>query len=129
MGKLPSDSGKGTGGVGPGRPPVEHQFRKGVSGNPKGRPRKERDLAKLIEAELDREINVTEGGNQRKITKREALATGMVNDALQGNDKARAMLIKLKSQSGASDSDAVEIDEAQVLSYLRRQTGQTKGLE
>ena len=28
--------------VGPGRPPKSTRFRKGVSGNPKGRPRKER---------------------------------------------------------------------------------------
>ena len=63
-------------------PPKEHQFKKGKSGNPKGRPRKKKqpssDLSLGIMASLHRElgktISVQENGQHKEITKLEAFS-------------------------------------------------------
>ena len=77
------------------KPPAKDtRFKPGQSGNPKGRPRKDRSLLKHIEAELDAEMQVTEGGKAARLTKREALAKSMVNKALQGDYKMLTALLK-----------------------------------
>ena len=42
------DTGTQRSDVGPGRPPLEHQWRPGQSGNPRGRPRGSKSLKTLI---------------------------------------------------------------------------------
>lgn len=70
------------------------RFKPGQSGNPNGRPRKERSLLKHLETELDAEMQVTEGGKTMRLTKREALAKFIVNKALQGDPKMLNALLK-----------------------------------
>ncbi len=48
--------------VGPGNPPRSTRFQKGQSGNPGGRPKKERDFSKLVDKELDEMITAHENG-------------------------------------------------------------------
>lgn len=109
------------GAVGPGNPPVHSRFRPGQSGNPAGRPRKERNLLKLIEIELDAEISVTENGEGQRITKREALAKRMVNSALQGDAKAIGSLVRLLGSGSDTDQvDMVSVDPAIIASFLTR---------
>jgi Family of unknown function (DUF5681) len=48
--------------VGYKNPPVETRFKKGESGNPKGCPRKPRDLAKDVARELRRKVTSTIDG-------------------------------------------------------------------
>ena len=67
--------------VGPGRPPLHTRFRKGQSGNPGGRSTK--SLPALLADALNETVVVTIDGRRRKITKREAIVTQMV-------DKSRA---------------------------------------
>lgn len=123
MAKRPTNketAGKAPGPVGPGNPPAEHRFRKGVSGNPRGRPRKERDLGKLIEMELDSEVSVAEGGVRRRVTKREIIAKRLVNDAAQGNAKAIAAIAKFIGNSDSSEPANVPVDLEAVTSFLAR---------
>ena len=62
--------------VGPGRPPVEHRFKPGQSGNPKGAKRKARslitDLKELFERTFNQKAKVTQGERARVITMWEA---------------------------------------------------------
>ena len=127
--KKPRSTSKGAGStpgpVGPGNPPVHSRFAPGVSGNPKGRPRKERSLLKLIEAELDAEIRITENGSSQRLSKREVLAKQLVNKALQGEAKDVTALIRLIGSGSDNQEGATEaIDPAIILAYLQRATAQ-----
>ncbi len=88
--------------VGHGRPPVDYQFKKGQSGNPKGRPRGSKNLMTLLHRELEQAVVVQENGRRRKITKREAMITQVVNKAaLSGNIKAFLSLLPHIQQADA----------------------------
>jgi len=64
--------------IGYGKPPVGRRFQKGQSGNPRGPRRK--DMSSLLIAALNEPVYATIDGRRRKITKREAIITQMVND-------------------------------------------------
>ena len=59
--------------VGPGRPPKEHQWKPGQSGNPKGAKRKNRSLIPELKEEFERvfsqKLKVTQGDRQRLISR------------------------------------------------------------
>jgi vacuolar-type H+-ATPase subunit H len=80
--------------VGKYRPPTEHQFQPGQSGNPLGRPKGSKSWKRVMEEELSKEISVTEQGVEAKVSKMEALAKRLVSDALNGNAKALSELLK-----------------------------------
>ena len=50
------------------KPPMHTRFKKGQSGNPRGRPAK--NLATLLAAALNEKVIVTENGKRRQVTKR-----------------------------------------------------------
>lgn len=79
--------------IGYGKPSRHHQFKKGQSGNPKGRPRGSTSFATLTRRELNRKITITEGGRPRQITKREAGAKQLANQVALGNPKALQQLM------------------------------------
>jgi hypothetical protein len=79
--------------VGRDKPPLSGQFQKGRSGNPKGRPKGSKNFATTIQSELKRRVTVTEDGNRKKITKREAAAKQLVNRAAAGDLKALPLLL------------------------------------
>lgn len=107
--------------VGPGNPPQHTRFVPGVSGNPKGRPRKERSLLRLIEAELDAEIQISENGASHRLSKREVLAKRLVNNALRGDARDVTALIRLIGSGSADQTGGMDaVDPATVLGYLQR---------
>lgn len=71
--------------VGYRKPPREHQFKKGRSGNPKGRKRGALSLSALMAKELFALITISENGRVKKITKVEAALKQLVNKAAQGD--------------------------------------------
>lgn len=79
--------------VGRGKPPKHTQFKKGQSGNPKGRGKGVRNFATEIRAELNSLVPVTENGRRKKITKRKAVAKQLVNKAAAGDPKAIPVLL------------------------------------
>ncbi|MCB9848492.1 MAG: hypothetical protein H6814_08775 [Phycisphaeraceae bacterium] len=87
--------------VGYGKPPEHSRWKKGQSGNPKGRPKKIKDFEKLLDIELSRTLQITEGGRQVSLTKRELILKTLVNDALKGDLRAMKMILPfiVKQQS------------------------------
>lgn len=78
------------------RPPVEHRFRKGQSGNPRGRPRKSPAApASAFDIIMERSLTVTQGGVAREMTVEEALQHKLYQDALAGNRSARREVLKM----------------------------------
>jgi hypothetical protein len=82
--------------VGPGNPPVETRFRKGKSGNPKGRPKAEKaNTGSAFDIVIDRTLTVTQGGTPRSVTVEEALQHRTYQDAVAGSRLARREVLKM----------------------------------
>jgi hypothetical protein len=79
--------------VGYGKTPTESRFKKGQSGNPKGRPRGSRSLTTLLAQELDEVITIKENGRIRRITKRQAIAKQLMNKVMLGDQRALKVLL------------------------------------
>jgi len=74
--------------VGRGNPPKHTQFRKGTTGNPKGRPKGSKNLSTyLMEAARD-QVSATVGGKTRKISKIQATAMQLATKAASGDQAA-----------------------------------------
>jgi Family of unknown function (DUF5681) len=126
---MPSDE-KRDDGVGYGRPPRHTRFKKGQSGNPKGRPGGAKNLSTLLTDALNELVIVAENGRRRKISKRLAIIKQLVNHAAKGDWRAAKLLfdilyeIERRSEpepSGSSFSMADEKVIAQLKARLRGQ--------
>jgi Family of unknown function (DUF5681) len=82
--------------IGYGKPPRGRPFQKGQSGNPRGPRRK--DLSALLVAALNEPVYVTIDGKRRRITKREAIVTQMVNESAKANLRATKMLFDMMKE-------------------------------
>ena len=97
--------------VGYGKPPLRTRFQKGKSGNPKGRPRGKKNMSSLLSTALNASIVVVANGRRKKITKREAIVTQLVNKSAAADLKATqivlAMLREVESHDDGSADPAV----------------------
>jgi len=80
-------------GVGYRKPPQGSRWRKGQSGNPRGRQKGARNLKTELTEELSEIIRVKEQGLARTITKQRALIKAMTAKAVQGDTRAANLLI------------------------------------
>src|SRR5690348_13772489 len=91
---MPSDK-KGDYEVGYGRPPRHTRFKKGRSGNPRGRSPGSRNLSTLLCEALNEPVVVAENGGRRKISKRQAIVKQLVNQSAKGDWPAAKLLIQI----------------------------------
>lgn len=94
--------------VGFGRPPKAHQYAKGHSGNPKGRPKGSRNIATLLREELDRKVSVTVDGLTKTMSKRQVAVRQQVDKAVKGCPKAFQTLIKIEADGAHSPSEVTK---------------------
>jgi hypothetical protein len=71
--------------VGYGKPPKDTQFKRGVSGNPKGRPRKTRDFDHELLRQSKATVTLNVNGSPVRISKHEAAILQLLNKAIGGN--------------------------------------------
>jgi hypothetical protein len=117
--------------VGYGRPPKQTRFKKGQSGNSRGRPKGAPNLATALARTLKEPVVITEQGRKKTITKFEAAVKQLVNKAASGEARAIAQLLALvqvvESHVDAHDPTTQPLPEAdqhvmaRILSRLTRQ--------
>ncbi len=102
--------------VGYGKPPKHTQYKPGQSGNPRGRPKKSKNVDALLEKELDEFVTLQEGGQTKRMTKREAIIKQVVNSAIKGNTKPlQMMLAHLEKTQEAEPFVPSAEDDAEIL--------------
>jgi hypothetical protein len=84
--------------VGYKKPPESGQFKKGVSGNPSGRPKKPPEIGSEVMRELESPLMINENGKRKVIKKREGVAKQLVNKSLSGHLPSTRMVLALQQQ-------------------------------
>ena len=90
---MSTDEGDET--VGYGKPPSHTRFKKGQSGNPRGKPKGVKNLSTVVVKSLAERVTINEGGQRRKITKLEAATKQLANKAAQGDPRATQFILQL----------------------------------
>jgi hypothetical protein len=92
-------------------PPEHSRFKKGVSGNRKGRPpkRRKRQLVSEIVSEVQNTPTAyREGGRTKRATRFELLLKKLVNGALNGDARSAAELFAHRAQAERSNGAKIE---------------------
>jgi transposase len=89
-------------------PPENHQFKKGKSGNPKGRPKKKVDEFTILQRVLKRKVNIK--GEDRKIPISAALIHKLLELALSGDRRALDRQRRILSEAASKD-DGIDLEE------------------
>jgi hypothetical protein len=101
-------------------PPQHARFKKGKSGNPRGRPRKQEDLDTVLHRVLNRKVRVKDDDQTMPI--RDALMRKLRELALQGDRQALALQRRIIDESGIADPNACSPEEKKrrILRRIRR---------
>src|SRR5258708_7557066 len=84
--------------VGYKKPPKRSQFKKGQSGNPRGRPRGAKNSATLFNEAFEKKVPATENGRRHTITRRKAMFTQLAHRSAQGDLKATQTAMRYMSE-------------------------------
>jgi hypothetical protein len=90
--------------VGYGMPPEATRFKKGTSGNPKGRPRGSLNLRTLFTKISREKVVINENGQRKKVTKLEATVKQLVNKAASGDMRAVSRTLELAQDEEAKQN-------------------------
>lgn len=97
--------------VGYRRPPQSTQFKPGVSGNPKGRPKGSRPVGAVLQEIIRQKIAVTENGRTRRLPVLEIMLRRLANEAMRGEQRSIKFLLSLLEYYGASSQATVQLSE------------------
>lgn len=100
--------------VGYGRPPAEHQFRPGQSGNPSGRPKGARSFKSDLRDELGEVVSINDDNNKTiEVTKQRAIIKTLLRMAIAGDPRAITAIVGSCARAFGDDDgdDDVEAPE------------------
>ncbi|MFY9827932.1 MAG: DUF5681 domain-containing protein [Rhodoplanes sp.] len=123
MGTLMSDTHDNAGGYK--RPPEGSRFRRGQSGNPRGRPKGARNLMTDLTALMKKRVAVREDGELRRVSRQEAMLLSLFEKAVRGDVKASgqiiATLMKMDAHAAPSKPDIITDKDLTIVGdFLRR---------
>lgn len=113
--------------VGYGKPPKHSQFKKGRSGNPRGRPKGSKNLATDVREVLALPVPISEGGKQSTVSTQMAMLMRLREQALKGDARAMDRFLTLAQAHGpddtivGSESAPAPDDQAIIDRFLKRQ--------
>ena len=111
--------------VGYGQPPRDTRFKEGQSGNPRGRPPGLKNLKTLLSEALNEPVVVAENGGHRKITKRQAIITQLVNRSATADLRAIKILLDMlrdiegQTEPASPETAAFTVADEKVIEQLR----------
>ena len=94
--------------VGYKRPPAKYQFRKGQSGNPRGRWKGQRNLPAVLAEVLDQTVPVKQGNKSERMSKGEALIKMLMSMAHRGDRRAINALLNITEKIGRIENTQLE---------------------
>ncbi len=97
--------------VGFGKPPVHSRFRKGCSGNSKGRPKGTKNLRTDLIEVLQERITVTEGGRKVRMSKQRAIVMTLVAKTLKGDPRITTTLVNTMSRAFGFADPAADVEQ------------------
>ena len=98
--KKPSSDAAGSIEVGYGKPPKANQFRKGRTGNPRGKRKGEENIISAFKRIVSKRVKINDGEKVRTITLAEAVILKNYNAALQKNPFAMSNVFRLAEEAG-----------------------------
>ena len=119
--------------VGYGKPPHHTRFKKGQSGNPRGRPGGSKNLKTLLSEALNEPVTITENGRRRKITKREAIVRQVVNCSVTPDWRAVKIVFDLlrhiegQIEPASPETSAFTAADGEVIEQLKARFLRKKG--
>ena len=90
------------------KPPKHSQFKKGQSGNPKGRPKKSRNAKTILTETFDELVEIKTNGKAKKLTVREIMYRAQAGKAARGDTKAFQVLEAFAVECGIGIEPATE---------------------
>jgi uncharacterized protein DUF5681 len=116
--EKPSEIPEPTNTVGFGRPPASTRFQKGISGNPRGRPKGSLNVATVFLKTLREKVVINEHGQRKTVTKLEAAFKQLVNKAAGGDLRAIGQLRDLARESEEKQNTTANTQQASVVDEL-----------
>jgi hypothetical protein len=111
--------------VGYGKPPRHTRFKKGQSGNPRGRSSGSKNLMTVLDETLNEPVIVAENGGRRKISKLRAIIKQVVNQSAKGDWRMAKMLLDFirenerSNEPASAETSAFSEADEKVLEQLR----------
>jgi Family of unknown function (DUF5681) len=121
--------------VGYRRPPKTTQFKKGKSGNPRGRPKGSRNVGAVLRDVIDQKFQITENGKIRRLPGLEVVLRQSFIDAMRSGPAERKFFFSLidryadlNETAVVPDIDEVLAEDREILArYLGKGSGTASG--
>ena len=109
-----------------GKPPKKHQFKKGVSGNPRGRPKGKKSFTALFKKLENEKITIQINGKTEKLTIEQAILKRVMIDSVAGKSSSARLYLDTKQTilampetEGMSASERNKQDQAILESFVK----------